>query len=124
MRVFKNRMFSRWAAKEDITEEDLLAALAEIEHGLFEADLGGHVIKKRIAIGAQGKRAGVRTLIACQLGHRAFFLYGFAKNVRSNISHNELVALKKLSKELIGYSNKELTQALNAGTLVEVICHE
>lgn len=120
MRVFKNKVFSKWAAKEGLDDTALLAAVEEIERGLIDADLGGHVVKKRVAIGGRGKSGGVRTLLAYKIGNKAFFVYGFAKNARANISAEELKALKHLAKELLGYGDKALSEAIKHGALIEV----
>jgi hypothetical protein len=77
-------------------------------------------MKKRVAVGGRGKRGGVRTLLAYKSGDKAFFVYGFAKNVRTNVSTDELKALKYLAKELLSYSDKALTKAIQYGALVEV----
>ena len=65
-----------------------------MERGLIDADLGGHVMKKRIAVGGRGKSGGARTLLAYKSGDKAFFVYGFAKNALANVSADELRALK------------------------------
>ncbi|OQY43561.1 MAG: hypothetical protein B6247_31500 [Candidatus Parabeggiatoa sp. nov. 2] len=83
--------------------------------------LGGHVYKKRVGIKGRGKSGGVRTLIAFQLEERAFFMYGFAKNKRDNIEDNELKALKVLAKKLLNYTDKELSNAIEAGEIIEVL---
>tara|TARA_B100000745_G_scaffold273603_1_gene202081 strand:+ start:385 stop:759 length:375 start_codon:yes stop_codon:yes gene_type:complete len=120
MRIFKNKAFSKWAAKEGLDDDALRAAVDEMERGLIDADLGGHVVKKRVAVGGRGKSGGVRTLLAYKVGDKAFFVYGFAKNARANISADELKALKHLAKELLGYSDKALTEAIKHGALIEV----
>lgn len=120
MRIFKNRVFSRWAAKEGLDDDALRAAVDEMERGLIDADLGGNVVKKRVAIGGRGKSSGVRTLLAYRIGNKAFFVFGFAKNARANISADELKALKALAKELLGYSDNALTAAIKHGVLIEV----
>ncbi len=120
MRVFKNKVFSKWAAKEGLDDAALLAAVEEMERGLIDADLGGHVVKKRVAIGGRGKSGGARTLLAYKIGNKAFFVYGFAKNARANISSEELKALKHLAKELLGYGEKALAEAIKHGALIEV----
>lgn len=91
-----------------------------MERGLIDADLGGHVMKKRLAVDGRGKRGGVRTLLAYKSGDKAFFVYGFAKNMRANVSTDELKALKQLAKELMSYSDKILNKAIQHGALVEV----
>ena len=120
MRLFKNKAFSKWAAREGLDDEALWAAVDEMERGLVDADLGGHVMKKRVAVGGRGKSGGVRTLLAYKSGDKAFFVYGFAKKARTNISADELRALKHLAKELLGYSDKILKQAMVYGELIEV----
>lgn len=87
--------------------------------GLGDA-LGGHVYKKRIGLPGRGKRGGVRTLIAFRQGERAFFMYGYPKNERANISSDELEALRLLAKELLGYSEQGLAKAVRACELTEV----
>lgn len=62
-RVFKLKTFGRWARKL-VTDEALCAAAREIEQGIFEADLGGGVCKKRGAVASKGKSGSTRTLVA------------------------------------------------------------
>ena len=116
MRIFKNKAFTKWAAKEGIGDDTLRIAVDEMEQGL----IGAHVVKKRVAVGGRGKSGGVRTLVVYKLGQKAFFVYGFAKNARANISTDELKVLKHLAKELLSYSNKSLIEAMKHGVLNEV----
>lgn len=120
MRVFKTRMFTRWADKEGVSNAALLVAMDEISRGLVDANLGGHVFKKRVGIGGRGKSGGVRTLLALRAGDRAFFVFGFAKSERSNVSDKELETLKRLAAQLLGYDARELREALSTGKLYEV----
>jgi len=120
MRIFKNKAFTKWAEKEGLSDGALQIAVDEMERGLIDADLGGHVLKKRVAVGGRGKRDGVRTLLAYKSGDKAFFMYGFAKNARANVSADELKVLKHLAKELTNYSDKTLTKAIQHGALIEV----
>lgn len=62
----------------------------------------------------------MRTILAIKSGSHAFFVYGFAKNARSNIAREELMALKLLAKELLSYEQDFLQAALLSGALVEV----
>ena len=55
MRVFKNKSFARFARKVQMTDAVLCAAIADASRGLVDADLGGGVVKQRVA------RQGVRT---------------------------------------------------------------
>ncbi len=121
MRIFKTKLFSRWAEKDGLADKALQTAVEELENGLVDADLGGHVYKKRVSLAGRGKRGGARTLIAFRIGERAFFLYGFAKNVRSNITNKDLKALRLLAGVLLGYTDADLTKAIMVGELIEVI---
>jgi len=120
MRIIKNKVFHKWAVKEELSDAAILAAVNEMERGLIDAELGGHVVKKRIAVDGRGKSAGVRTILAYKAGSKVFFVYGFAKNIRSNISSSELKALKYLAKELLNYSDTALNVAIKKGALIEV----
>ena len=92
-RVFKTRHFKRWMRKTQLTDTALCAAVMEMAEGLIDADLSGGVVKKRIGISGRGKRGGARTLIATNKGSRWFFVFGFEKSDRANISNDELEAL-------------------------------
>jgi hypothetical protein len=91
-------------------------------NGLYEADIGGNVLKKRIARSGQGKRGGFRTLVATNRGNLWFFIYVFAKNERSNINQDEAAALKKLAAVLLTLKPIALSQALATMELIEVNC--
>lgn len=101
MRIFRNKPFTRFARKVRITDAELCEAVANVERGLIDADLGGGVVKQRIARKGGGKSGGFRALILLRIGERAFFVHGFAKSDRDNIGDDELVALKKLAGELL-----------------------
>ena len=85
MTIYKNKWFHRWAKKEGLSDPTLCAAVREMAAGLFEADLGSGLIKKRIAREGQGKSGGFRTLVATNRGDRWVFVFGFPKSVRANI---------------------------------------
>jgi hypothetical protein len=120
MQAFKTKAFARWASGEGLGDDDLGSAVAEMERGLIDAKLGGQVVKKRVALPGGGKRGSTRTLVAYQQGNKAFFVYGFAKNVRANISDKELRALKLLAKELLNYAVPAISKAMQAGELIEI----
>jgi hypothetical protein len=102
MRIFKSKWFNKWADKEGLTDEALVVAVTEMEDGLIDADLGGHVYKKRAAIEGQGKSGGLRTILAFKVGNKSFFMFGFAKNKQGNINKKELKSLKLMAKILLG----------------------
>jgi hypothetical protein len=102
----------------------LCAAVRDAERGLIGADLGGGVIKQRVARPGQGKSGGFRTLIVLRRRKRAFFIHGFAKSEKDNVENTELVALKKLAVALLAYDDKAIARAITSGALVEVSCEE
>jgi hypothetical protein len=118
--VYKTRHFNRWARKADLSDEALCRAVAEIRQGLVDADLGGGIIKKRIALPGHGKRGSTRTLLATNRNDRWIFVYGFEKNERANISDNELEVLKLLADDLLALTVTQISEAASNGSLVEV----
>ena len=123
MRVFKSRPFTRFAIKSGISDTALCKAVMDAEQGLLDADLGGGVIKQRVARKGEGKSGGFRTMILFKTGTRAFFVHGFAKNERDNINDDELTAFKKLATKMLDYKDAELTEAVNKNTLTEITCN-
>jgi hypothetical protein len=55
VRIFKNKAFTRFAKKAGMGDAVLCDAIQDAERGLIAADLGGGVIKQRIARPGQGK---------------------------------------------------------------------
>ncbi len=102
MPVFKTRLFHDWQKKEEITDKSLCAAIDEMSRGLIDANLGGGLVKKRIARPGAGKSSGYRTLLATNRNDKWFFVYGFAKNERDNIGSHEASALKRLATVMLG----------------------
>ena len=123
MRVFKTKPFARFASHEGIDNEELCEAVRRAEDGLIDADLGGGVIKQRLAREGQGKSGGFRSIILFRRGLRAFFVYGFAKNVQDNIKQDELKAFRKLADEMFALDDKALAAAMKNRTVTEIRCH-
>lgn len=98
----------------------LIDAVKRAEKGLIDANLGNGVIKQRIARIGQGKSGGYRTIIVLQHGKRAFFVFGFSKNNKENLSQDEEEAFKKMSKHLLLLSEVNLSKALARGDYVEI----
>jgi hypothetical protein len=124
VRIFKTKPFARFANKADIGHPALCAAVDDAERGLIDADLGGGIIKQRIARPGQGKSGGFRTIIVFRARSRAFFVHGFSKSEKDNITKEELVALKKLAVELLSYDDQAIARVVASGVLIEVKCDE
>jgi len=120
MQIFKNVWFRRFAKREKISDKTLQKAIARANKGAFDANLGGHVIKQRIARAGQGKSSGYRTIIIFKKEDKAFFVYGFAKNAQDNISKSELNAFKQAAKELLALSDEQIERLLANKSLIEV----
>ena len=123
MIIYKTRWFNRWAHKQDLDDLSLCTAVDEMIAGLYDADLGGGLFKKRIARSGQGKRSGFRTLIATNKGNRWIFVFGFPKNERSNIDKEEEGALKNLATELLSLTPEDLAKEVLESKLIEVNCN-
>jgi len=119
-RIFKNGWFERFARKERILDSALRDAVERAESGLVDADLGGGVIKQRVARAGQGKSGGYRTLILFRHGDRAIFAFGFAKSAQANISKADIALLRDAATEALGWSGEELDRLVASGTLVEI----
>ena len=122
-RVFETRHFSRWTRKCGLTQEALCRAISEMEKGLIDAELGGCVVKKRVPLPGRGKSGSTRTLLATNKGSLWFFMFGFEKNERANVSPTELETLKVLAADLLKRSSAELDELVESKALEE-ICHE
>lgn len=120
MYQLKTKFFHRWLRKTNLTESGLHAAVLEMQAGLIDADLGGGVVKKRIAIEGRGKSGGVRTLIATNKGDRWLFVFGFEKNQRANITPTELEALQALASSFLKMSDASVDAAIEDGTFLEI----
>ncbi len=124
MRIFKTKPFARFANSGGMRDADLCDAVKRAEAGHLDADLGGGVIKQRIARAGQGRSGGFRSIILFRRGAVAFFVYAFAKNDRDNIRSDELRAFRKLAAEMFGLDERALQAALRNGTLTEIECHD
>lgn len=122
MAAFVTRRFNRWAKKEGLSTKALCQAVKEMIAGLYDADLGSGLLKKRIARSGQGKSGGFRTIVATNKDSRWIFVYGFAKNERSNIDKDEEAALKKLSAYLLSLTPQAIRKAQDTGELTEMDC--
>lgn len=121
MRVFKSKVFSKWASKENLSDEILALAIKEMENGLIDANLGGNVYKKRVAKIGQGKSGSTRTILAFKIDNKAFFIHGFSKKDKDNISDKELEYLKFYANILLNLDDDKIEIALENNELMEVI---
>ncbi len=120
MSIYKTKWFARWSRKNGLNDSIICAAVSEMMGGLYDANLGGGLYKKRIAKQGQGKSGGFRTLLASNFGDHWFFMYGFDKNQRSNIDKDEETALKLLAQQFLAFTQTQINQATTAGELIKI----
>lgn len=120
IRIFKTRAFIKSIKKVELSDGALRDAVDEIQNGLIDAELGGMVVKKRVALPGRGKRGSARTIVAAKKDDRYFFLWAFEKNQRGNISARELQALREYACDLISMGEENLQVALRENDLEEI----
>ncbi len=120
MKVFKNAWFGRFARKQRISDDALWDAVERAENGQIDADLGGGVIKQRIARHGESKSKGYRSIILFRGGDKSFFVYGFSKSELGNIREAEEVQFKKMAKHVLPLTDAQLSELVEAGQFEEV----
>lgn len=119
-RVLKTKHFARWMKKTELTDESLCSAVDEMQQGLIDADLGGNLYKKRVGLANRGKRGGARTLLATNLDNRWFFIFGFEKSDKANISNEEKIIALELAAELLMITGPLLDERIKLKILEEI----
>jgi len=120
VRIFKYSWFAQYARKEDISDSELKEAVNRLEAGQADANLGGNVYKVRVARSGEGKLGGYRVIVLFRSGERTFYVYGFAKSDRGNISEKELRKFKKLAKKYFLMTTEQLEEMIKDGQLIEL----
>ena len=124
MQTFKTKAFARFADREGLDDSALCQAIQRAETGLIDADLGGGVIKQRLAREGGGRSGGFRAIVLFRRDELSFFVYGFAKSNRANLRRNELEAFRTLANEMLRLGEVSLAAALANGTIIEVTCDD
>ena len=119
-RILKTRTFCRWLRKTELQDKMLCKAVEEMENGLVDADLGGGLFKKRLALPGRGKSSGARTLIATNKADRWIFIYGFEKSDKDNITQSELLFLQEVARDLLVCSDEALLNSISKEELEEI----
>jgi hypothetical protein len=120
MQVFKTRWFARFARNEGIADRSLREAIERAEQGLIDADLGGGLMKQRVARRGQGRSGGYRVIVAYRVRNRAVFFYGFAKSERENIDSKQLATARKFAAKWLAADSASINLAVEEGELTEV----
>jgi len=120
VQIFKTKWLARFVRRERITDTSLREAIERAERGVIDADLGGGLIKQRVARQGQGRSGGYRMMVAYRAMNRAVFLYGFAKNERDNIDPDELLSLREIAACWLAADDAKIAQALEEEALQEI----
>ena len=124
MQTFKTKAFARFADRMGLDDAALCDAVQRAERGLVAADLGGGVIKQRIARKGAGRSGGFRTIILFRRSQFAFFVHGFAKSDRANLRQDELRAFRLLARQYLALDRARLAAVEAVGAIIEVRCNE
>ena len=97
-----------------------MAAVDHANSGLVDADLGGGLIKQRVARGGGGKSGGYRTLVFFRRDEVAVFAFGFAKSSKANLNEGELRAYKMAAKIVLALTQAQVDTEVREERLFEV----
>lgn len=120
MPIYKTKAFARITRRARITDANLREAIERADKGLVDADLGGGLIKQRVARPGQGRSGGYRMIVVFRAGDLAVFIYGFAKNERDNIEDDELETMREIAATWLAAAPVDLQRAVAEGVLLEV----
>lgn len=120
VRIREVKALARFTRRQRIADASLCEAVESAQRGLVDADLGGGLIKQRVARHGQGKTGGYRRLIALRSKQRAIFLFGFAKNELDNIDDDQLETLREAAALWLAADAQHIEQAITDGLLIEV----
>lgn len=121
MYYLKNKYFTRWARKQGITDRALLEVIHEFENGLFEANLGNNLFKKRIALAGRGKSGGTRTILFYQKHKKLIFCFGFEKSQQDSLTGADVKSINKLSEAYQITTEEGLIGDIKDGKFIEIM---
>jgi len=119
VRIFKNTRFTSFASKEGISDSELREAVNLLK-AKQTVDLGGNVYKVCVARSGEGKSGSYRIIVLFRSGDKTFYVYGFAKSERGNISEKELRKYKKLAKDYFSMNVDQLEEMIKDDQLIEL----
>jgi len=120
VRVFKYTGFSRFASKEGISDKELLEIVEQLEKDQADANLGGDVYKVRVARQGEGKSGEHRIIVYFKNEFRTFFVYGFSKSDKDNISAKDLKRFKEDAKIQFSFTEEQIEARLRNGIFIEI----
>ncbi|NHB93563.1 type II toxin-antitoxin system RelE/ParE family toxin [Photorhabdus cinerea] len=128
MRIFTTDDFAAFMDDNSLTSADLCQSAKEVINGLVDANLGGNLFKKRIALARTGKSGSARSIVAFRYNDKIIFIDGWLKKdvakSGKEIPDKLLKVYKLLAKDFLNISDKNLKDNLSSGLLIEVTCNE
>jgi hypothetical protein len=118
--IYQLKAFARFARGEKIATASLVEAIERADRGLVDADLGGGLIKQRVARKGQGRSGGYRMMIAYRARTFSVFLFGFAKSDEDNIDDRQLAVLHRIAASWLSADATSIKTAVEQGELLEV----
>ena len=120
MYSLKSKWFAKWAKKQGISDVHLLGVLVDMQANLSSVSLGGGLFKVRVASLDAGKSSAFRTIIVYRKNDRAVLVYGFSKKEQDSLNQSELKAFKKMSKDILNLTDKEIKIAIDKKVFMEI----
>ncbi len=119
MRIVLTKWFRQFAENEGIANDALKTVAAGLESGQG-VSLGGSLYKCRLAQPGKGKSGGYRVIVCMKREERLFFLYGFSKSDRENITSGEQKDLKDFARTLLDLDGEALDKLIAAEKFTEI----
>jgi hypothetical protein len=120
LRVFKTKGFARFARSQRISDESLCDAIARAERGLIDANLGGGIIKQRVARRGEGRTQTKIPTGSSRDRQSTSESRRSAKSERENVDDDELVTLRDIAKGWFAADARALAKAMAEGLIQEV----
>jgi len=120
VRIFKTKWVARFTRREGVADASLREAIVRAEQGLIDADLGGGLIKQRVARPGQGRSGGYRMIVVYRTGDLAVFIYGFAKSEQENIDSSELSTAREIAAMWLSANAERIALGLEEDELKEI----
>jgi hypothetical protein len=126
VKYYKVKRFAGEAKKNDVSDSMLTSIATEFvdapENARQQYSLGAGLYKLRLASkSGAGKSGGSRSILAFKKEKMLIWLHLYSKNEKGNISHSELVDLKKLANILLNATEAQLARLVKNGGLEEII---
>ncbi|MEJ1938587.1 type II toxin-antitoxin system RelE/ParE family toxin [Nostoc sp. NIES-2111] len=112
MEILAYADFLRRAERLGITRHALLAAVARIERGSIDAQLGSGLIKQRVEAQGRGKSGGARAVLFLKREQHVIFIHVYAKSRQTDLTPKELEVFRITAKNLAALGAEDIQSLL------------